>query len=331
MSDNRLKPHTGYMPLGKRIVRWLKRNVGCIVMLLVIVVFLSIRTETFLTTRNITNVIRQISTTIYTAAAVTMIFIVGGIDLSIGSTMAAGAIMATMLCDAGVSFWIAGPAGLLLGLVIGLANGLIVANTKLPPFIVTYAMQSVVRGAVYIISGGVAMRIINQDFLNFGNGMLWGIPLPVYYLAAIIAFVWFILNCTRFGRHMYSVGGNPTAAAYSGIKIKNIRVFVYAFSGLMAALAGLVLSARNVSGQPTLGTGMEMDAIAAIVLGGSSMAGGMGTIGGTVLGSVIIGLLNNGFNLMGIDSYWQYVAKGVVILVAVYADQVRSEKMHKRA
>lgn len=311
--------------------KWIKTNCGCMIMLLVLIIFLSITTDTFLTSRNMSNVIRQISTTIYIAAACTMIFIVGGIDLSVSATVAAGAIMATMMCDAGIPFYISGICGILLGAVIGIINGFIIANTKLSPFIVTYAMQSIVRGAVYIITGGVALRITDSAFLSFGNGALFGIPLPIYYLVVIILFVWFVLTCTRFGRHMYSVGGNSTAAAYAGIKIKKIKVFVYTFSGIMAALAGLVLSARNVSGQPTLGTGLEMDAIAAIVLGGSSMDGGLGSVGGTVLGALIIGLLNNGFNLLGLDSYWQYVAKGIVILIAVYADQVRAEKMQKRA
>lgn len=320
-----------YLTVPQRMLRWIKKNAGCLIILLLIVVVMSVCKDTFLTPRNFTNVIRQISITLFTACAVTMIFIVGGIDLSIGSTMAAGAILATMLCDKGVSFYVAAPLGLLLGAVIGGINGLIIANTALPPFIVTYAMQSAVRGLVYIITGGVAMRIVDPNFLNFANGSLLGIPNPVIYLIVVVAFCWFILNCTRFGRHMFSVGGNPTAARYSGINTKRIRVFVYVFSGLMAALAGLVLSGRNVSGQPTLGTGMEMDAIAAIVLGGSSMAGGAGSIGGTVLGGIVIGLINNSLNLLGVNSYWQYVAKGVIILAAVYADMLRADMMKKRA
>lgn len=191
-------------------------------------------------------------------------------------------------------------------------------------------MMQILRGATYVYTGGTTVRIDDRTFTNLGTGYVQGIvPLPVVYMLVVFVIVFIVLNKTRLGRHIYAVGGNEKAARFSGINVRRTRMFVYVFSGVMGALAGLVLCARSYSGNPLAGDGAEMDAIAACVLGGASMAGGYGFVGGTLIGALIIGLLNNGLNLMRIDSYWQIILKGVVILAAVYVDYVKNLKKNK--
>lgn len=190
--------------------------------------------------------------------------------------------------------------------------------------------MTILRGGIYVYTGGTTVRIDDRSFIAVGTGYTLGIPNPVWYMAVILAIVYLILNRTKLGRHIYAIGGNEKAAEFSGIDVKNVRLFVYVFSGIMAAVAGIVLAARSYSGQPTAGTGAEMDAIEACVLGGCSMAGGYGFIGGTIIGALIIAIMNNGLNLMRIDSYWQMVAKGVIVLIAVYVDYVKNQKKNQK-
>lgn len=311
----------------KKLRRWFATYMGQLIFLLLIIIVVSIKSDAFLTRRNLINVARQISTNLYMGCALTIILITGGIDLSTGSIMAVSGMVASYMSTAGIPFPVCAAAALACGLLVGLISGAIIANTTLPPFIVTYSMQSVLRGLVYVITGAATIRITDKSFLNFGSGFLGALPLPVLYLIVVVFITWIILNRTRLGRQLYAVGGNQKAAQFAGINIKRVRMFIYLASGFMAALAGLVLTSRNTSMQPTLGTGMEMDAIAAVVLGGTSMGGGIGAVGGTVLGALIIGLINNGLNLSGIDSFWQYIAKGVVILIAVYLDYLKNKRI----
>ena len=191
----------------------------------------------------------------------------------------------------------------------------------------TYSVQCICQGIAYVWTGAQPIRLTDRNFIFLGTGFVFGvIPMPLIYLAVVIFFVWYILNRTKLGRHIYAVGGNEKAAEFSGVNIKRVRWFVYAFSGTMAALSGVVLTARMYSGQPAVGAGGEMDAIAAVVLGGTSMGGGRGTIGGTIIGALLIGVMNNGLNLAGVDSYWQMVAKGFIILIAVYVDFIKQGK-----
>ena len=191
-------------------------------------------------------------------------------------------------------------------------------------------MMQILRGATYVYTGGTTVRVDNRAFINLGTGYAFGfLPLPVIYLLIVFIIVFIVLNKTSLGRHIYAVGGNEKAAKFSGINVRRTRMFVYIFSGVMGALAGMVLCARSYSGNPLAGDGAEMDAIAACVLGGASMAGGYGFVGGTLIGALIIGLLNNGLNLMRIDSYWQIILKGIVILVAVYVDYIKNLKKNK--
>lgn len=309
---------------------YFKRNAGILIGLVALCVVISLRSDRFLTQDNIMNVLRQISSNMYLACAMTMILIAGGIDLSVGSIVAVTGVTAGTLLNMGIPIPVMILICLVLGAVYGTITGTIITTTTLPPFIVTYSMMQILRGATYVYTGGTTVRVDNRAFINLGTGYAFGfLPLPVIYLLIVFVIVFVVLNKTRLGRHIYAVGGNEKAARFSGINVQRTRMFVYIFSGIMGALAGLVLCARSYSGNPLAGDGAEMDAIAACVLGGASMAGGYGYVGGTLIGALIIGLLNNGLNLMRIDSYWQIILKGVVILVAVYVDYVKNLKKNK--
>lgn len=309
---------------------YFKRNAGILIGLVALCVVVTIKSDRFLTQDNLMNVLRQISSNMYLASSMTMILIAGGIDLSVGSIVAITGVTAGTLLNMGIPIPVTILICLVLGGVYGSINGAILTNTTLPPFIVTYSMMQILRGATYVYTGGTTVRIDDRAFTNLGTGYAFGfLPLPVIYLAIVFVIVYLVLNRTKLGRHIYAVGGNEKAAKFSGINVRRTRMFVYTFSGVMGALAGIVLCARSYSGNPLAGDGAEMDAIAACVLGGASMAGGYGYIGGTLIGALIIGLMNNGLNLMRIDSYWQIILKGVVILVAVYVDYLKNLKKNK--
>ena len=308
---------------------YFKRNAGILIGLLLLCIIISVNSPIFLTQKNLLNVLRQISSNLFLASGMTILLIAGGIDLSVGSTIAVIGVFAGTMINLGLPVAVVILASLIVGAMIGSINGAIISNTTLPPFIVTFSMMSILRGLAYVYTGGTTVRIDNAAYINIGTGYLGFIPLPVIYLIIVLIIVYLILNKSRLGRHIYAIGGNEKAARFSGINIKRIRMFIYTFSGIMAAIAGMVLSARSYSGNPIAGQGAEMDAIAAVVLGGTSMAGGLGAIGGTIIGALIIGLLSNGLNLMGIDSFWQIILKGVVILVAVYVDYVKNLKKNK--
>lgn len=312
------------------IKSYFKRNAGILIGLVALCVVISFRSDRFLTQDNIMNVLRQISSNMYLACAMTMILIAGGIDLSVGSIVAVTGVTAGTLLNMGVPIPLTILICLVLGGLYGTITGVIITNTTLPPFIVTYSMMQILRGATYVYTGGTTVRVDNRAFINLGTGYAFGfLPLPVVYLLIVFVIVFIVLNKTSLGRHIYAVGGNEKAAKFSGINVKKTRMFVYIFSGVMGALAGMVLCARSYSGNPLAGDGAEMDAIAACVLGGASMAGGYGFVGGTLIGALIIGLLNNGLNLMRIDSYWQIILKDIVILVAVYVDYIKNLKKNK--
>ena len=312
------------------IKSYFKRNAGILIGLVALCVAISFRSDRFLTQDNIMNVLRQISSNMYLACAMTMILIAGGIDLSVGSIVAITGVTAGTLLNMGVPIPLTIIICLVLGGLYGTITGAIITNTTLPPFIVTYSMMQILRGATYVYTGGTTVRVDNRAFINLGTGYAFGfLPLPVIYLLIVFIIVFIVLNKTSLGRHIYAVGGNEKAAKFSGINVRRTRMFVYIFSCVMGALAGMVLCARSYSGNPLAGDGAEMDAIAACVLGGASMAGGYGFVGGTLIGALIIGLLNNGLNLMRIDSYWQIILKGIVILVAVYVDYIKNLKKNK--
>jgi ribose transport system permease protein len=315
--------------MGARVGRWFMQYAGQFAFLIILFVVLAIASPTFRTPANLINVARQVSVNMIIACAMTMVLIIGGIDLSVGAVMAMAGMVASYLSLAGLPFGVCLAAGLAAGAVSGVVNGVILANTTLPPFIVTYAVQSILRGMVYVITGAGTIRLTSKVFLEFGGGSVGPIPFPVIYMVVIIALSILLLSRSKLGRHMYAIGGNPKAARFAGINTKRIKILIYTLSGVCAALAGLVLTSRNSSMQPAVGNGAEMDAIAAVVLGGTSMAGGRGAIAGTILGAFIIGFINNGLNMLKMDSFYQYICKGVVILIAVYMDYIKNKKLLK--
>ncbi|WP_411676453.1 ABC transporter permease [Caproicibacter sp.] len=310
---------------------YMKRNAGILIGFAILCVITSVASPIFLSGRNLMNVLRQTTTNLYLACGMTMILIAGGIDLSVGSVIAVIGVLGGTLINLSLPLPVVVIACLLIGALFGLINGGIIANTTLPPFIVTFAMMSILRGLAYVYTNGVTVRINDPGYIAMGTGYLGIVPLPVIYLLMILIIVYIIMSKTRLGRHMYATGGNEKAAQFSGINIKRVRLFVYIFSGVMAAVAGLMLSSRSYSGNPIEGQGAEMDAITACVLGGVSFSGGSGYIGGTIIGALIIGFLNNSLNLIGISSFWQTTLKGVIILAAVYIDYLKNLKKSSNA
>lgn len=315
--------------VGNAVKIYFKENLGIIVAFLVLCVFLSVFPKTsgsFFTRQNIFNVLRQISTNLFLACGMTMVIILGGIDLSVGSIIAlSGCISAGCVARYNLPLPIALLMGLLVGLLVGMFNGAVISKTTIPAFIVTLATMNIAKGLAYVYTGGSPVRVVTKEWQFLGAGYVGIFPTPVVILVIVLIITAIIMNKTKMGRHMYAVGGNQQAAEFSGIKVEKVKFFVHAFSGLMAGLAGIVLASRMYSGQPTAGDGAEMDAIAAVVVGGTSMAGGSGKIGGTIIGGLIIGVLNNGLNLLNVNSFWQYVVKGVVILLAVFLDYFRNK------
>ena len=327
--EEKTKKTTATAGVGNAVKIYFKENLGIIVAFLVLCVFLSVFPKTsgsFFTRQNIFNVLRQISTNLFLACGMTMVIILGRIDLSVGSIIAlSGCISAGCVARYNLPLPIALLMGLLVGLLVGMFNGAVISKTTIPAFIVTLATMNIAKGLAYVYTGGSPVRVVTKEWQFLGAGYVGIFPTPVVILVIVLIITAIIMNKTKMGRHMYAVGGNQQAAEFSGIKVEKVKFFVHAFSGLMAGLAGIVLASRMYSGQPTAGDGAEMDAIAAVVVGGTSMAGGSGKIGGTIIGGLIIGVLNNGLNLLNVNSFWQYVVKGVVILLAVFLDYFRNK------
>jgi ribose transport system permease protein len=322
-----LQVRTSDLNIFEIIWKFLKNNLGILLGLLVICIFLTITTSTFLTIDNIIIVLRQVSINAMVAFGMTYIIILGGIDLSVGGLIALSGITTTvMLARFNLPLSVSIIIGLISGIVIGLLNGLIIVKGKMPPFIVTLAIAYIARGLAYILSDGKPISVQEPLFNRIGNGYLGPIPYPIIYMFVVFIILTFILYRTKFGRHIYAIGGNTEAAKFSGIDVNKVQIISYTIIGFLSALGGIILSARLYSGQPTIGVNAELDVIAAVILGGTSFSGGIGTLGGTLIGAVVIGVINNGLNLLGVSSFWQLVAKGGVILIAVYMDMLRKNK-----
>lgn len=303
-------------------VSMLKNNVGIIAVLIIMCIIVSFATDKFLTSNNMISVLRQISINAYIALGMTLIIILGNIDLSVGSIVAmSGTLTVGFIVNQGVPIGAAIVIGLVFGTLAGFINGFIVSTFKVPSFIITMAMMNVASGIAYVYSGGQSTRIKDDLFIAIGTGYLFNtIPLPVVYMIILIAIISFVLSKTQFGTYIYAIGGNREAARLSGVPTKKVEIVVFTISGFLSAFAGLVLCSRMYSGQPSVGSGYELDAIAACVLGGTSMAGGKGRISGTVFGAMVIGVISNGLNLIGVSSYWQLIVKGLIIVCAVLLD-----------
>jgi len=299
------------------------QRLGPLLALVAVCSGLAFLSPSFLSVGNSFDVMRQVSINAVIAFGMTLSILLGGIDLSVGSILAVSSVLAAMTMKAGHGAVLAGGAALLAGAAMGALNGVVIAKGKVAPFIATLGMMTLLRGVGLVLSHGSPISGFPSDlFALLGGGYVARlIPVPVVLMLAMFAVFWFVLTRTVFGRHVYATGGNAEAAKLSGVNTDRVQVLVYTVSGAMAALAGLILTSRLDSAQPTAGVGYELDAITAVVLGGTSLAGGRGWIFGTLVGALLIGVLNNGLNLMGVSAFYQQVVKGSVILLAVLLDR----------
>jgi len=274
----------------------------------------------FLTVNNITNILRQASYTVIAAVGMTMVIIIGEIDLSAGSLVCASGLVGAMVCKNTDSVFLAILAAIAVGAAVGLMNGILCAKGKLPGFIATLASMTILRGFAYIITGGNSVVWTNTTFTAIGTGYAGPVPVPVIIMIFVVVFGIFLTSKLRFGRYIYSVGGNAETSRWSGIAVDKVKIIVFTIMGILTSIAGLIITARLGSGQPSAGTSFEMDCITAAVVGGTSMSGGRGKIMGTVVGVLLLTVLTNGMTLVGINTYWQQVFKGVIIVVSVFAD-----------
>jgi ribose transport system permease protein len=310
---------------------FLKKSQSLIALFLLCLI-ISILSDKFLTTNNLWNVLRQISVNVCISVGMTLVVLMAGIDLSVGSILAfTSAVCAGLLkngiaiesLDMFIGFTATGGvlSAILIGLALGLFNGWVITKFSLPPFVATLAMLTIARGATMLYTQGIPISNLGPNFEFIGSGWFLGIPLPVWISFVMVFAVLFITKKTAFGRYIYAIGGNEKAAFLSGINISRVKLAVYGIAGMMAAVGGVLVTSRLNSAQPNAGTSYELDSIAAVVIGGTSLSGGVGTLTGTVIGAVIIGVLNNGLVLLNVSPFWQQVVKGLVILLAVIIDK----------
>ncbi|MCS0240435.1 ribose ABC transporter permease [Vibrio alginolyticus] len=302
---------------------WLieQKSLIALIFLIVVVSFLN---PNFFTVDNILNILRQTSVNAIIAVGMTLVILTAGIDLSVGSVLALCGAFAASMIALEVPVLVAVPTALVAGAALGAISGIIIAKGKVQAFIATLVTMTLLRGVTMVYTEG---RPISTGFTDtadafawFGTGYALGIPVPVWLMVVVFAAAWYLLNHTRFGRYVYALGGNESATRLSGINVDRVKIGVYAICGMLAALASIIVTSRLSSAQPTAGMGYELDAIAAVVLGGTSLMGGKGRIMGTLIGALIIGFLNNALNLLDVSSYYQMIAKAVVILLAVLVD-----------
>lgn len=308
------------------MIQMFKSHMGILAGLLILCVVLSVMTTSFATVTNFFNVVRQVTINLFLACGMTYVILLSGIDLSVGSVIAvSGCISAGLITWNGMPVYVGILGGILVGMLLGAVNALIISSTNIPAFIVTLAMMNIGRGIARIYTKAQTISVLNDQYMFWGMGSIFGIPIQLFCIIAVVAVSSFILNRTQMGRHIYAVGGNKQAAQYSGIRVKKVTFFVFIYCSLLASLAGILTVGRTFTATMTLGESAEMDAISAVVLGGTSMNGGRGTISGTVIGAIVIGVLKNGMNLLGIDSSWQFIVQGIVILIAVYLDYLKQK------
>ncbi len=311
--------------LGQLKALWQSSSV--FIILLVFFLIFTLGSDDFLTGSNLLNIALQTSLIAIVAIGMTFTILTAGIDLSVGSVMAlSGAVAAGLAVQEGWGTYGGIGAALLLGLIVGAINGLMVVKGHIPPFVTTLAMMTIGRGLTLVYTQGRPIAGLERDFIFWGTGRLLGIPIPVLLLIALALVAWSVLRHTRFGLHVYATGGDEEITRLAGIPPDRVKLAVYIISGFTAALSGVLLTARLWSAQPNAATGWELDAIAAPVLGGVSLFGGVGSIGGTLVGAFIIGVLSNGLNLLGIPSYYQQVIKGVVFILAVTLDLLTKQR-----
>ncbi len=296
---------------------------GILPILVIICILFAFLSPNFLTGGNIVNILRQSSINIVLATGMTFVILTGGIDLSVGSILAVSAVVALLVSLLPALSWAAVPAALLAGLLLGLLNGALITFLDVPPFIVTLGSLTALRGVAFLVAKGTTLINPGINFAWVGNTYIGPFPWLVIIALLTVIVSWFVLRQTVLGVQIYAVGGNERAARLTGIKVNRVLLFVYGISGLLAGLAGIMSASRLYSASGVLGQGYELDAIAAVILGGTSFTGGIGTIGGTLLGALIIAILNNGLTLLNLSYFWQLVVKGLVIILAVTIDRLR--------
>lgn len=297
------------------------RQLSVLGFLLLIVLVFTILADGFLTVSNVLNIALQTSIIAIVAIGMSFVIFTAGIDLSVGSVMAlSGALAAGAAVNFGLDTYLSIGVGLMIGLLVGVINGLLIVKGSIPPFVATLSMLAVARGLTLVYTEGRPIAGLDERFIYFGSGQVLGIPLPVIIMVVIAVIAHLVTRYTPFGLHVYATGGNEETTRLAGISPDRIKMSVYMISGFLAALGGILLTSRLWSAQPNAALGWELDAIAAPVLGGTSLFGGVGSIGGTVIGAFIIGVLSNGLNLMGVPSYHQQVIKGLVFILAVTVD-----------
>lgn len=302
------------------------RESGVLIVLLVAFGLLTLASEDFLTANNLANLARQVSIFGILAVGQLLVMLTGGIDLSTGSIVGLSGAVTAQLLVAGVPIVPALLGGCLVGTVLGLANGILVTRFRLPPFIATLGMLGIARGIVLVITDASTVQGLPEEFQQIANGSVLGIPNLLILFVVIAAIVMFVLNRTVFGRYVYAVGSNPEAARLAGVPVTAVIISVYAIAGLLSAVAGVLLTSRLGAGVPTAGTGFELQAIAACVIGGASLAGARGSAIGAACGAVLIGVLNNGGNLLAVNSFYLQIAIGLLIVVAVAFDQLNARR-----
>jgi len=308
-----------------------KRGSQNLILLLILVgvsLVLSLASENFSNGYNVLNILRQVSLTVISASVVTLVMISGGLDLSIGGVLALAGVVAARLSVAGLPLPLACLAGVFVGVVSGALNGALIITTGIPPVIATLGTMYISRGLAYILSGGSAVvNGLPDSFGIVGETHFGPLPLLVVIMGIVIVICHFLLTKTVLGRHIYAIGGNLLAANLAGIPVKRIKLLIYTLSGTMAGLSGILLASRLSSGDPNVGIGFEFDVIVAIVLGGTSLAGGEGILSGTLLGALILAVFANGMNLLGIGSFYQYVVQGAILVLAVILDLTLRKKI----
>lgn len=313
------------------VTDYFKRNIGILIGLVVMMVICGFLSENFFTASNLLNVFRQISTNCFIAFGMTFVILSGGIDISVGSVLAfSGTFAAYSMANWGWPAFLAAAVSLLFCIFFGFFNGIVISKTGIAPFVVTLSTQTIIKGIANLIGNGCPIRINNSAFCEIGTGYIGAVSYAIIYVLIVMLVCFLVLNKTKFGRKVYAFGGNKTAAKYAGIRIERVEVAVYVISAFLSGLAGVILAARLSAGTPTTGEGYECDAIAAVVLGGTSFSGGVGTIGGTLIGAFVIGVINNGLNMLNVSAFWQYVVKGAVILAAVMIDVIRKRNGERR-
>ncbi len=308
------------MNVDNRKIWLIARKYATLFILVIFLIAMAFLSDRFFTFKNLTNVGRQISLNAILALGMTLVIISGGIDLSVGGVCALGCCVCAKILNSTGSSLLAIAVVLLIGLAVGAFNGFVVSKTGIAPFIVTLSTVSIIRGITLVMTNASPMPISNAAFKFIGQGTLLGIPFPIYITLILAIITAFVMNKTVFGRYVYAIGGNERSAVVAGIQVKKVKISVYMVSGFLAAFTAIIYTSRLSSGVPSLGDGFEMDAITAAVIGGASLAGGQGHIWGTMIGAVIIGILNNALNLLNINSYFQDIVKGVVVLLAVLFD-----------